>query len=211
MEMDSPGLVIFLIVFALLFMLLISALTFLPAYILWRMTKDKRYPLMWVTCSVLIVAVAAGQVFFRSTFMPRPSPINESLSLVDKSQTLRVTGLRVPNPEQPQVRIEVDAENASDQQQLLGIQCTTSSGLPDENAPKQTTTHYIWTVEPKWKGTLVCEAQLPGILHDGQLTVVLARCTTTTPGPNNWLPADSEALYQNRFTLIPTGAADQAL
>ena len=38
MEMDSPGLVIFLIVFALLFMLMISALTFLPAYILWRMT-----------------------------------------------------------------------------------------------------------------------------------------------------------------------------
>lgn len=207
MEMDSPGLVIFLIVFALLFMLLISALTFLPAYILWRMTKDKRYPLMWVTCSVLIVAVAAGQLFFRSSFTPRPTPINESLSLVDKSQSLRVTGLRVPNPEAPQVRIEVDAENTSDQPQLLGIQCTTSSGLLEEDAPKQTTTHFIWTIEPKWKGTLTCEAQLPGIMHDGQITVVLARCSTTAPGPNNWLPANSEALYQNRFSLIPSPSA----
>lgn len=210
MEMDSPGLVIFLIVFALLFMLLISALTFLPAYILWRMTKDKRYPLMWVTCSVLIVAVAAGQLFFRNNFAPRPTPINESLSLVDKSQALRVTALRVPNPEQPQVRIELDAENVSDQQQLLGIQCTTSSGLVEENAPKQTTTHYIWTVEPKWKGTLTCEAQLPGILYDGQLTVVLARCTSKTPSQNNWLPADSEALYQNRFSLIPSNVSEQS-
>ena len=208
MEMDSPGLVIFLIVFALLFMLLISALTFLPAYILWRMTKDKRYPLMWVTCSVLIVAVAAGQMFLRSNFLPRPTPINESLSLVDKAHTLRVAGLRLPNPEAPQVRIEVDAENTREQQQLLGIQCTTSSGQTEDNSPKQTTTHFIWAVDPKWKGTLTCEAQLPGILDDGQLTVVLARCTSKTPGPNNWLPADSEALYQNRFSLIPSPPAD---
>ncbi len=211
MEMDSPGLVIFLIVFALLFMLLIATLTFLPAFILWKKTKDKRYPLMWVTCSALVVAVAAYQTFFHNDFYPGPTPINEALGLTDKTQTLRVTGLRLPNPEQPQVRIEVDAENTSDQQQLLGIQCTTSSGLFEENAPKQTTTHYIWTVEPKWKGTLTCEAQLPGIMHDGQVTVVLARCTTTTPGPNNWLPANSEALYQNRFTLIPAGAADQSM
>ena len=211
MEMDSPGLAIFLIVFALLFMLLISALAFLPAYILWRITKDKRYPLMWVTCSVLVVAIAAAQMFFRNDFVAGPTPISESLNLADKSQTLRITALRVPNPEQPQVRMEVDAENASDEKQLLGIQCTTSSGRFEENAPKQITTHYIWTVEPKWKGTLTCEAQLPGIMHDGQLTVVLARCTTTAPGPNNWLPANSEALYQNRFALIPSGAADQAL
>ncbi|MCC6153060.1 MAG: hypothetical protein IT367_04845, partial [Candidatus Hydrogenedentes bacterium] len=98
-------------------------------------------------------------------------------------------------------------ENTSDQQQLLGIQCTTSSGVLEDNAPKQSTTHYIWSVESKWKGTLTCEAQLPGIMHDGQVTVVLARCTSTTPGPNNWLPANSEALYQNRFSLIPSPSA----
>lgn len=124
--------------------------------------------------------------------------------IADKSGTLRVTALRVPNPEQQQVRIEVDAENSGDQSALLGIQCTTSSGQSGEAAPKQATTHFIWTVEPKWIGTLTCETQLPGILYDGEVTIVLARCNSKTPGANNWLPVDSEALWQKRFSLLPT-------
>jgi hypothetical protein len=207
--MDSPGLVLVLLAFAAVFVLVLSALTFVPAYILWRKTKDKRYPMIWVTCSALIVLGASIQAFWGRDFVPWPQPINETLNgVADKTGTLRVTALRLPNPEQQQVRIEVDAENTSGEQQLLGIQCTTSNGPVEESAPKQTTTHYIWTVEPKWKGTLTCEAQLPGILHDGNVAVVLARCKSKTPGPNNWLPADSEALYQNRFSLLPEHFAE---
>jgi hypothetical protein len=162
---------------------------------------------MWVTCSALIVVVASVQTFVRREHIPRPQPIEETLSgVVDKSGTLRVTALRMPNPEQPQVRIEVDAENTGDRQQLLGIQCTTSSGPTGASTSGQTTSHFIWTVEPKWKGTLTCEAQLPGILYDGEVTVVLARCKSKTPGDKNWLPDDSEAIYQHRFVLVPTGS-----
>ncbi|MBM3289445.1 MAG: hypothetical protein FJY92_04770 [Candidatus Hydrogenedentes bacterium] len=205
MESASLGFLLFLFVFALLFVLLLSALTFVPAYILWRRTRDKRYPMMWVTCSSLIIALAAAQTFFRDDSSPQLNPINETLTgVADKSGTLRVTALRIPNPEQPQVRIEVDAENSSDTAQLLGIQCSNSSAQADASLSDQTTTHYIWSVDPKWKGALTCDAQLPGVVYDGVVTIVLARCNSKTPGGDNWLPTDSEAIYQNRFNLFPS-------
>lgn len=211
MELGPPGVALVLVAFVVLLALCVAALTFVPAYILWKKTKDKRYPMMWVTCSALTVAFAALQAFvFGPDFSPRPTPINETFAdVVDKSGALRVTALRVPNPEQPQVRIEVDAENTGEEAALLGIQCTTSSGQSGPAAPKQATSHYIWNVEPKWKGTLTCEAQLPGILYDGEVTIVLARCKSKTPTDNNWLPADSEALWQKRLSLLPDREATQ--
>lgn len=193
-----------ILVLVLLVLLVCCSVTFFPAYFLWRWTKDKRYPIMWVTCSAITTTVASVATLQQMAHMPKPRPIHEALvDVADNSGTLRVTALRVPNPERPLIHIEIDAENAAEEQQLLGIQCTASSGEIGAVGSEPANWHYIWTVEPHWKGVLSCDAPLPGVAADGKLTVVLAKCKSKTSGPNNWLPANSEALYQNRFELFP--------
>lgn len=181
----------------------VGGLAAVPAYILWKMKRDKRYPLAWVTCCALGVMIAAGLTYLQRPNFQMPAPVNETLADVkDKSGTLRVTAIRISHPELPNTPIEIDVENAAETEQLLGMQYDADGGSIGSYSPGSSASYYIWKVSPKTKTTVSTTIQLPGFVRGGVINIVLARCVSTN-AKGNWLPADSEALYQNRFVMIP--------
>lgn len=202
----SAGL--FIVIFIALFTLSVSSLAIIPAFILWRMTKDKRYPLLWVTSTAIIVIIAAGLTYKQRLQLPPPTPIAETLSGVsDAAGALRITSLRLPHPDGKPAQFEVDVENTTDQPQFLGLQYNADGGKVGAYSPGASSNHHIWSVQPKWKGTLTCDATLPAFMSGGNIAVVLARCKSAESNNGLWLPDDSEALYQNRFVMVPQPGA----
>lgn len=202
MEVVSWAGLFFVVAMVALMALCVLALAFVPAWILWRITRNKRFPLMWVTSMALVVLFASVMMTIQRSQIPAPTPINQTLAdVADTSGALRVTALRLPRPEQRETQIQVDAENTGDMPVYLGIQYVASSG--DLAYSAATRGNHIWTVAPKWKGTLSCPVTLPRFVHGGELVVVLAKCNTPETASSEMLPGDSEALYQERFTLVP--------
>ncbi|HRI86972.1 MAG TPA: hypothetical protein PK869_01840 [Candidatus Hydrogenedentes bacterium] len=197
----SSGVLILLLA---LLALCVLAIAVVPAYILWRATKDKRVPMLWMGCTLIIVVIAATLNHFQRPNVPAPTPVSESLSdVADKTGTLTVTALRIPNPAARPARVEIDLENAGAEQVYLGLQLNADSGSLGSFSPGRMANVHIWTVPPKWKGTLTHDVTLPGFVFGGRITVVLARCATPESTDPLWLPRDSEALYQEHFTVVP--------
>ncbi|MDZ4861248.1 MAG: hypothetical protein SGI88_19930 [Candidatus Hydrogenedentes bacterium] len=201
---SAPGATWFILIFVGLFMVCVTALAAVPAYLLWRMTKDKRYPIMWVTCSMLIVMLSAGQVYMQRPEVPAPTPINETLTdVADASGALQVTAIRLPEPHQPFTRIEIDVENSGSGEMFLGLQYKVDSGSVGNSLPESKSGTHIWTVAPSYKGTLSENIELPTFGYGGKITIVFARCTSAASADPSWLPKDSSAIYQNQFMLVP--------
>lgn len=204
MESAAPVSMLVVVAFIFALSLAIGSFAAVPAYILWRMTKDKRYPLAWVTCCSLVVLIAAGLTYLQRPFMQPPTPINETFTdVADDSGVLHVTAIRLPRPELMDAQIEIDAENTSDAEQLLGFQYSADGGTAAGFSPGTTALSHIWPIPPKTKTTLATSIKLPGFVQGGNISIVLARCAQREAS-GVWLPDDSEAFYQNRFTLVAT-------
>lgn len=209
MQQVNSGAGLFIVVFIALFTLCVTALAVLPAYFLWKMKNDKRYPLLWVTGIAIAVIFAASRTYMNRLQLPPPTPISETLSgVTDKDGALKITALRLPHPEQKPAQFEVDVENTGDQPMYLGLQYNADGGTFGQYVAGKSSDHHIWTVQPKWKGTLTCDATLPGFVPGGDIAVALARCKSADAGTGAWLPQDSEAIYQNHFVMVPAPTAN---
>lgn len=206
-EPASPSLFSLLVVLIALLSIGVGGLAAVPAYILWKMKRDKRYPLAWVTCCALGVMIAAGLTYLQRPSFQMPTPVDQALAgVADKTGTLRVTAVRIPHPELPNALLELDVENTADAEQLLGMQYDADGGNIGNYSPGSSASFHIWTIPAKSRSTVSTTIKLPGFVQGGVINIVLARCNSTNTR-GSWLPADSEALYQNRFVMIPAPEA----
>ena len=198
---------IVLIVMIGLAVLSVAVLAVLPAWLLWRVKRQWRYPIAWWGVVILLLGLAAVSIMMQLKNFPTPVPINETLSGVsDQSGQIIVTGLRLADPMVRDGRIEVDVENAGLTPVTLGVQYIANGGSLGSQtySPGSTEGALVHTVEPEWSGTIAYDVTLPGFAFGGNITIVIGVCPDVELAEGaTELPPDSEALYQNHFELVP--------
>lgn len=198
---------IFLLVLVALVVISVGALVAVPGWLLWRMKRQWRYPLVWLGIVVILLGLATVSTMLTLKNFPRPVPINETLSdVADQSGNIIITGLRLPDPAIREARVEIDVENASDQPAVLGLQYIADGGSLGSEAysPGATEGALLRKVEPLRSGTIAYDVTLPGFAFGGNIVLVVALCPDVELDPAaTELPPDSEALYQHHFQLVP--------
>lgn len=178
-----------------------------PAWLLWRIKRDLRLPLAWVAVAVILLGLAAAGAHLQLENIPTPAPIHETLTgITDRSGLVAVTGLRLASPMQREARIEVDVENAGSEPVSLGVQYVAGGGSigGEADSPGSAEGAVIHRVEPEWSGTIAYDVILPAFASGGSVVIVIARCPNVDSAEELiQLPPDSEALYQQRFVLVP--------
>jgi hypothetical protein len=174
---------------------------------MWRMKRQFRYPLGWLGVVVILLGLATVSTWMQLKDFPTPVPIHESLSgVTDQSGDVSITGLRLPDPTVRDARIEVDVENGSTLPVVLGLQYIADGGNLGNEAysPGSMEGALLQTVAPGWSGTIAYDVTLPGFAFGGNIVIVLALCPDVELDAGaTELPPDSEALYQQRFELVP--------
>lgn len=178
-----------------------------PAWMLWRIKRDLRFPIAWVLVAIVLLSLAAAGAYLQLDNVPTPTPINETLTAVtDRSGDVVITGLRLRDPSVRDARIEVDVENAGSEAVSLGMQYVADGGSFGGKAysPGSTVGAVVHRVEPEWSGALAYDVTLPAFAYGGSIVIVIAVCPNVGLAEvMTDLPPDSEALYQHRFVLVP--------
>lgn len=190
----------------------IASIVLLPAWAVWRIKKDWRFPAGWLAIVSAFFAFAAFNAVRNYRSLPKPVPIHETLSdISDQTGKLRVHSIRLPNPEMGLAKIEVDVENAGNGPRFVGLQYHADGGSWHGFSPGASSGAAVQTAPANWNGTLTFPARLPGFTQGGYIVIVLALC----PGPIDSqlieLPSESEALYQERFELTRPSSSEAGL
>jgi len=185
----------------------VGVLSALPAWLLWRMKGQWRYPIAWWGIVVLLLGLAAVTTKMQIESFPTPVPIRETLAdVADRSGQVVVTGLRLSDPTVRDARIEVDVENAGAHPVALGLQYVADGGIlgSETYSPGSTMGALVHPVEPEWGGTVAYDVTLPGFAFGGNIVIAIALCPDgDLPEGAAELPPDSEAIFQERFVLVP--------
>ncbi|GMU92991.1 MAG: hypothetical protein AMXMBFR4_20490 [Candidatus Hydrogenedentota bacterium] len=204
--------VVFLSLLIVVGFIAIGSIVALPAWALWRIKKDWRYPGGWFLVVSAFFAFAAMSTIGNYRSLPKPTPIHKTLSdISDHAGELRVLSIRLPNPEMAQARIEIDVENRGTEPRFVGMQYHADGGSWRGFSPGASSGAAVLTAPAKWNGTLTFPARLPGFTQGGYIVIVLALCPEPIDSQSIELPLNSEALYQERFELTPPFSSEAGL
>jgi hypothetical protein len=204
--------VTFLSLLALIGIIAVGSIIVLPAWTLWRLKKDWRFPVGWLAIVSSFVVFAAFNAVRNCKLLPKPVPVHRTLTdISDTTGELRVLAITIPNPEMARARIEVEVENGGDEPRFVGMQYHADGGSWRGFSPGASSGAHVLTAPANWKGTLTFPVELPGFTHGGYIVIVIASCPDQTGSQIIELPQDSEALYQERFELAPPPDAEAGL